>query len=181
MYADRHPPSVVVVVFEEDIDPALARSVLRHRWEVVDARAVVSPLKSILIHRPRVVIVQMPAGPAADAAAGLLSRLSQHWHRVPVLALGVESGGESEVMARVSGAHAFLPRPVSPPSLDELLESFSPGWSKEPVLAREGAVPGADAGVASARAGAGAEPEAAGSSAAVRSMRRGPRRRVLGS
>ncbi|MGQ0627082.1 MAG: hypothetical protein ACT4PL_03160 [Phycisphaerales bacterium] len=122
---------VVVVPCDDQAEPGLVRCALRHRWTILDLRGGASVVKSVLVSRPRVVIIEVPAAgdEMVGLAADLLGRLSRHWAPMVLLAVGrtSESGHESESLARQSGADCFLAGPCGESVIEEAVETLAPG------------------------------------------------------
>lgn len=117
---------VIVLCYEDYVEPAIARSMLKHRWVLLDARKPV--LKHVFLSRPHVVVVQAP--PVAGPAAGMIGRLSQHWRPITIVAVASLNANETELEIRRAGADCFLPGPCEPQELEAVLEQMVPGVTR---------------------------------------------------
>jgi CheY-like chemotaxis protein len=121
-------PTVIVVVFEDQVDPALARSALRNRWQILDGRNA-GVVRQVMLAHAKAIVVQIPdAEVAVPPAVAMLSRLARHW--VPMVLLAVASYGASnaeaaEAAARQAGCDAYLVSP-SDEQVDETLNVLLP-------------------------------------------------------
>lgn len=115
---------VIVLCYEDQVEPGIARSILKHRWQLVDGRSL-SPVKRVLIAHPRAVIVQVP--PAGEPALGVIDRLARHWTPMVVLAV---AGEAMELNARQAGADCFLPTPIESDTLETVIEHMVPGATR---------------------------------------------------
>lgn len=131
---------VIVLCCEDQVEPGIARSVLKHRWQIVDGRSL-SPLKRVLIAHPRAVVVQVP--PAGEPALGLIGKLACHWAPMVVLAVG---GEVMEQPVRQAGADCFLTSPVSAEALEAVIEHVVPGATRESPAPSLGSLPRSSAG-----------------------------------
>jgi DNA-binding response OmpR family regulator len=120
---------VIVLCYEEALEPGVARSLLRNRWVFLDGRSGKQALKEIVLAHPHAVVVQVP--PAGEPATGTIERLSRHWN--PMAIVGVASAGanETEVLVRQAGADCFLPCPCTSEELERTLASMVPGVREE--------------------------------------------------
>lgn len=118
---------VIVLCYEDHVEPVIARLLLKHRWTLVDGRNGPLAFKQIALLRPPAVVVAPATG---EPAVGLVRRLAQHWNRVPILAVG-QGGGDLELVMRQAGADCFLPSPIDGEELEAALELMVPGGTRE--------------------------------------------------
>ncbi len=119
-------PLVVVVVFEDRVDPGLARAALRNRWSIVDGRNP-GVVKQVMLAHAKAIVMQVPETDASvPVAVHTLSRLARHW--VPMVLLAVASYGATRVEAAVrqAGCDVFLAAPASE-QIDSTMEQLLPG------------------------------------------------------
>ncbi len=94
----------MVVVFEDEVKPSLARSALKNRWSVMDGRKRKGLLREIMFAQPKALILQIPE--TVGVAEAMIERLAQHW--VPMVLMGI--GGERrESRVRQAGIDCLLP------------------------------------------------------------------------
>lgn len=105
---------VMVVVFEDQVSPSLARSALKNRWSVLDGRKRKGLLREIMFAQPKALILQIPE--TVGVAEAMIERLAQHW--VPMVLMGI--GGERrESEVRRAGIDCLLPSTAG----QEMIES----------------------------------------------------------
>ena len=115
---------VVAVVYEDQVEPGLARSALRNKWPILDARSIAPIAKHVLLAQPRVVLIQVP--PTVQPATGLLTRLSRHWNPLRTVAVTSVHAADCEMLVRQSGADVFVPGPCSPDHLEQVVQGLCP-------------------------------------------------------
>lgn len=123
-------PMVVVVVFEDCLDPDLARSALRNRWSIVDGRKP-GLVKEVMLAHAKAIVLQIPEAEASvPEAVYTLSRLARHW--VPMVLLAVASYGatRAEAQVREAGCDAYLACPASE-TIDSTMQMLLPGSAGE--------------------------------------------------
>lgn len=123
--AFREPYGVVVVKYEEGVQPGVSRCALKHRWPVWDARSNESMTRQVFALRPRVLVLQVPhaLGPVVE----FLDRLRRHWSPVPVLAIASDHSAETEARMRQAGASCLLGPEAGQAEIEEALASLAPG------------------------------------------------------
>ena len=119
------PQFALVVVFSSHVEPGIARTALRRRWQILDGRNNSTLTRQVLLAHPRAVVVQVP--PQPEPATGLIARLSRHWTPMVILAVASPDANETEAAVRQAGADCFLPGPCDAATLDDTLERLLPG------------------------------------------------------
>lgn len=121
---------VIVLCYEDQVEPGIARALLKHQWRLIDGRSATPAIKIVMLAQPCAVIVQIPQG--AEPATGLIAKLSRHWNPVRVLAVAGRGAGEAEeLLVRQSGAACFLPHPCAFEMLETTIEHMVPGVTRE--------------------------------------------------
>ncbi len=122
--ADGAHQTVVLVGYEEDLQPGVSRCGLKFRWTTLDGRKE-GVIRDILKARPRAVVIQLPR--TCERATGLIQRLAAYWNPIATIAVGSDASDRSELAARRAGARCFLPAGCGPERLEEALTACAPG------------------------------------------------------
>ncbi|MGH7133527.1 MAG: hypothetical protein ACREJO_16475 [Phycisphaerales bacterium] len=124
MYACLEQP-VIVVKFDDQLQPGIARASLRNRWTILDGRNVQEVTRQILLAHPKAAVVQVPS--PASAASRLIARLRNHWAPIVTVAVAGEVNQDQEAEIRRAGASVFLPAQTDCESIEGAVESLVPG------------------------------------------------------
>ena len=120
---------VIVLCYDDHVEPGIARSMLKNRWGLIDGRSVAQPLKLLMRSQPQVVVVQVPA--SVGPVPSLISRLTQHWNPTRVVAAANSGASDIEMVLRQSGADCFLPSPIDSDELEAAVSSLASGVQRE--------------------------------------------------
>jgi DNA-binding NarL/FixJ family response regulator len=122
--ADGAHQTVVLVGYEEDLQPGVSRCGRKFRWPTLDGSKE-GVIRDILRARPRAVVIQLPR--ACERATSLIQRLAAYWNPIATIAVSGDGSERSEAAARRAGVTCFLPAGCGAERLEEALATCAPG------------------------------------------------------
>lgn len=126
-----HHPSVVVVVYDGQVQFGVARCALKHRWEILDGRTERSLTKRILVTHPKAMLLQVPA--SVEPATSLIARLRLLCTPPAILAVAAEHSEQAEAQVRAAGVSAYLDQSADADSIERTIRSIAPGAIPAPA------------------------------------------------
>jgi DNA-binding response OmpR family regulator len=114
----------LIIVFDENAIPALARLAVRHDWPVLRMSTVVQAVPAIVRHRPGLVVVQVSLVP--DQAVELIRLLRARLQPVPIIAVARSHDEQTERAIRGAGATYYLPAARDAGILEQVVASMLP-------------------------------------------------------
>jgi DNA-binding response OmpR family regulator len=117
-----HRPTKILLIDDDKTVVTVVTAVLRAaNYEVVSALDPVQGFMAFRREKPQLVVLDlmMPAGGGMQ----LLQKLTS-MGTVPVIVITASQQRNAEAEARAAGAAGFLPKPVNPEALKELIEEL---------------------------------------------------------
>ena len=121
----RTHPTVVVVVYDEQVHAGVARSALKHRWEILDGRTEKGLAKRIMLAHPTAMLLQVPS--PAEPATGLIARVRQMFTPPAILAVAQPHSEAVEAAVLAAGASAYLPDRATAEQIEAAVRAVAPG------------------------------------------------------
>jgi DNA-binding response OmpR family regulator len=118
----KHRPTKILLIDDDKTVVTVVTAVLRAaNYEVVSALDPVQGFMAFRREKPQLVVLDlmMPAGGGMQ----LLQKLTS-MGTVPVIVITASQQRNAEAEARAAGAAGFLPKPVNPETLKELIEEL---------------------------------------------------------
>jgi DNA-binding response OmpR family regulator len=118
----KHRPTKILLIDDDKTVVTVVTAVLRAaNYEVVSALDPVQGFMAFRREKPQLVVLDlmMPAGGGMQ----LLQKLTS-MGTVPVIVITASQQRNAEAEARAAGAAGFLPKPVNPEALKELIEEL---------------------------------------------------------
>jgi len=118
----KHRPTKILLIDDDKTVVTVVTAVLRAaNYEVVSALDPVQGFMAFRREKPQLVVLDlmMPAGGGMQ----LLQKLTS-MGTVPVIVITASQQRNAEAEARAAGAVGFLPKPVNPEALKELIEEL---------------------------------------------------------
>jgi len=118
----KHRPTKILLIDDDKTVVTVVTAVLRAaNYEVVSALDPVQGFMAFRREKPQLVVLDlmMPAGGGMQ----LLRKLTS-MGTVPVIVITASQQRNAEAEARAAGAAGFLPKPVNPEALKELIEEL---------------------------------------------------------
>lgn len=127
---------VLVIVLDEPVIDELDRATTRYGWPVLTCTSALDAIRATYRHRPRVVIVQVPA--CLDETLELIRTLRQGALRVLLVGCVRRHDEAVERALRIAGVDCYLPDPSRLECLEEVVSTALAGESSLCVECQEG-------------------------------------------